>query len=60
MTMTITFGELEVGDLFYDELTEMTFEKMCGNVGEAKREIGKENPLCTFFDTDEVTRVHGY
>jgi len=55
--MTI-FGELEVGDLFYDELTEMTFEKICGNVGEARREIGKVNPLCTFLDSDDVVRVY--
>jgi len=54
----ITFGELHVGDLFRDEVTELVFEKICGNVGESKSELGKENVLCTFNDDELVEKIN--
>ena len=54
----ITFGELNVGDLFRDEVTELVFEKICGNVGESKRELGKENVLCTFNIDELVEKIN--
>jgi hypothetical protein len=51
------FDELNVGELFFDEITGLVFEKICGNVGESKRELGKPNALCTFDIEELVTKI---
>jgi hypothetical protein len=55
-----TFGELEVGDFFFDEITELVFEKICENLGEANRELGKDNTLCPFSNDQEVRQIYEY